>query len=144
MNSIEFAGQACWDIRIFYLTEHFSYKSAGSILVNVGFPNIQVNRKPHKTARQMNVCITFCELKILRCLDHQNAVSTKAHQTNGQRYIQLPCCEHFLTLFSLFCVGGPPCCNTLLDTPRFGTYQRSSDLEGWQPPHAFRYMHRCR
>lgn len=81
MIPIKFIVYAYWDVRIFCSTEHFI--SAGSILVNVGFPNIQVNRKPHKTTQRMNVYITFSELKILRCMNQQNAVSTKTHQTNG-------------------------------------------------------------
>lgn len=94
----------------------------------------------------MNVCITFCELKILRCMDQQNAVSTKTHQTNGQWYIQLPCCELF-QLYSLFfvCVvlAITPRCNTLLDAVRFGANQLSSDVQEVATPSAFRCVHRC-
>lgn len=86
----------------------------------------------------MNVCITFCELKILRCMDQQNAVSTKTHQTNGQWYIQLPCCELF-QLYSLFfcvlCWRAPPSAVTLCQMPSASERISSPTVyRRWQHP----------
>lgn len=88
---------------------HVNLQVPALLIWRGGVPNMEVNWKPHKTTRQMNACITFWELKILRYTDLQNVDPTKAHQTNGRWYTQLPYCEHFLTLFSLFvCRWDPP------------------------------------